>query len=320
VNGWLDYWRQPKLFHHDLAAINADVALIATPDAPTAWGDDELAVRVTVANTTGQPIRGTVRWHMEDGASGELPASVRAFGTAGMTTPVVLRAPANRPRLARLDLTLMADGAELARTYAELAFGPRSAGRLSADASAHTLDRVFRQRLERQGLNLARSFSQDVPCAITTSLDPSIVEYARRGGRVLFLAGEAAEGADLIDLRTLPLAPAESWRMASGIAWADATALAPAPIRPDLGWEAMGLFPRHLFDAASLNPADRQLAGWFEGWLANAGAFAIERQVGRGRVLATTFRFEEQYGLEPVATLLLHRLIERCLGDDDPPG
>ena len=138
------------------------------------------------------------------------------------------------------------------------------------------------------------------------------MEYARQGGRVLFLAGEAAEGADLIGPRTLPLQPAESWRMASGIAWADAAPWPWRPFRADLGWRATGFFPHHLFDAGSLGPADRQLAGWFEGWLANAGAFVVERQVGQGRVLATTFRFDRQYGLERFATLLLNRLVELC--------
>jgi hypothetical protein len=55
---------------------------------------------------------------------------------------------------------------------------------------------------------------------------------------------------------------------------------------------------------------DEQLAGWFEGWLANAGVFALRRRLGRGHLLATTFRFADTYGLEPVATLLLNRLVE----------
>lgn len=75
----------------------------------------------------------------------------------------------------------------------------------------------------------------------------------------------------------------------------------------------MGIFPRHLFDAVTLGPADRQPAGWFEDWPANAGAFVVERPVGQGRVLAATFQFPRQYGLELVATLLLNRLVERCL-------
>jgi len=50
--------------------------------------------------------------------------------------------------------------------------------------------------------------------------------------------------------------------------------------------------------------------GWFEGWLANAGVFALRRRVGRGQLLATTFRFADAYGLDPVATLLLNRLVE----------
>jgi len=52
------------------------------------------------------------------------------------------------------------------------------------------------------------------------------------------------------------------------------------------------------------------LAGWLEGWLANAGALALLRSEGEGWLLATTFRFEDVYGVDPAATLLLNRLVE----------
>jgi hypothetical protein len=65
-----------------------------------------------------------------------------------------------------------------------------------------------------------------------------------------------------------------------------------------------------VIDAACFRPDDEVLAGWLEGWLANVGAQAHLRSEGQGRLLATTFRFEDAYGVDPVATLLLNRLVE----------
>ena len=39
-NGWLDYWRQPKSFHADLAAVNAPLALIARPERRGWWAGE----------------------------------------------------------------------------------------------------------------------------------------------------------------------------------------------------------------------------------------------------------------------------------------
>lgn len=310
ANGWLDYWRQPKLFHQDLADVNADVALIATPARPNAWGGEVVPVRVAVANATPERMRGWLRWRL-DGTdlAGETVVDASAYAV-DETTVLRLRAPDDRPRNARLLLELV-DGAgrTAARTYAELAFAPRAAGLVSpVAANGHMLERVFRQRLERQGFRIPRGFDRAAPLAIATRLDPPLWAYLEGGGCVLYLASRASEGAELAGLRFEALSPGESWRMATGAAWVRADLLAPAPILPDLGWEVSEVFPTQAIAAEALQPGDLQLAGWFEGWLANAAALAVLRPVGRGRLLATTFQLEDQYGLDPVATLLLNRL------------
>jgi hypothetical protein len=311
ANGWLDYWRRPKAFHPDLADVNADLALIATPERPNAWGGQTVVVRLHLANTTPRPLHGAVRWRLEGTElAGEVPATVGAHETVCAATAVTFRAPDDRPRPARLELELV-EGAEIrARTYAELAFAPRLAGLVDGiGANGHTLDRVFRQRLERQGFRIPRGFTPDLPIAIANRLDEQVWEYAVTGGRVLYLASTSSEGAALAGLRFNALRPAESWRMAAGAAWARADRLAPAPILAELGWEVAEIFPLQAIDAGVLRPGDEQLAGWFEGWLANPGVFMLARSVGRGRLLATTFRFEETYGLDPVPTTLLNRLV-----------
>ncbi|MCC6174877.1 MAG: hypothetical protein IT305_06205 [Chloroflexi bacterium] len=314
ANGWLDYWRQPKAFHRDLADVNAEVGLIATPDRPNAWGGDEFAVRVAVANTTDKSVRGRLRWRLDGTAlAGETLAGAGAH-TVDETAVIRLRAPADRPGNARLLIELVDGERNVARTYAELAFAPHASGLIPAvPANGNTLDRVFRQRLERQGFRIPRGFDPAVPLAITSRLDEALLEYVEAGGRVLYLAGTSSEGADLAGLRFDPLSPGESWRMAAGSAWARTDLLAPAPVLTDLGWEVADIFPSQTIDAGSVRPADTQLCGWFEGWLANAGSLALLRTLGRGRLLAATFRFEDRYGLDPVATLLLNRLASLLL-------
>jgi hypothetical protein len=167
------------------------------------------------------------------------------------------------------------------------------------------LDRLFRQRLERFGYR-ARGPWRDAPVVLTNTLDDALLAHVRAGGRVLYLAGALPESSGL---KTFPLPPGESWRMAAGAAWADAERLAPAPIDPAVGHECAAFFPYQVIDAACFRPGDEVLVGWLEGWLANAGALALLRAEGQGRLLATTFRFDDHYGVDPVATLLLNRLV-----------
>jgi hypothetical protein len=330
ANGWLDYWRRPKPLLAPLAEVNAEVALVATPDRPNAWVGDTVTIRVAIANTTAEPISGVIRWSLDGtDVAGDVPANVGAHAV-DETTAIRLLAPDGPPRNVRLQVAFVEDGdgdvgrdgdggrdgeRPVVRTDVELAIAPRAAGLVShVPVNGNLLERVFKQRLERQGFWIGRGFDRAVPLTVVSRLDPSLWAYLEDGGRVLLLASGHCEGAELAGLRFNALSPGESWRMASGAAWARADLLAPAPILPELGWEAAEIFPNQTIDADSFRPGDLHLAGWFEGWLANAGSLATLRDVGRGKLLVTTLRIEDRYGLDPVATLLLNRFLG-LLGD-----
>jgi Glycosyl hydrolases family 2, sugar binding domain/Glycosyl hydrolases family 2, TIM barrel domain/Glycosyl hydrolases family 2 len=314
ANGWLDYWREPKAFTPRLADLNADLALIATPERACVWGGDPVEVPVYVSDLTAHSVDGALRWWVEGTAvRGNVPATGGSPDVPAATYPIRFTAPDDGPSNARLMVELVQADRVLARTCAELAWAPRSAALVrNVEANAHTLDKTFRQRLERQGYRMPRSFRTDTSLSFTSRLTEQMVDYARAGGRVVWLAEEAPDGwlPDAFNLPIRGLPPGESWRMAGGVGWARADRLAPAPVLPDLGWEVANIFPRQGFDAAYLHAEDEQLAGWFEGWLANPLAFIVRRRVGEGQVIATTFRFAEAYGLDPTATLLLNRLVD----------
>jgi hypothetical protein len=305
-NGWLDYWRQPKSFHADLAAANAPLALVARPERRGWWAGQPIVVDLQVANDTGQPLEGIVRWSLEGaGLGGELAATVPARTSARLPDAVRLSAPAIGHAALRLEL--VAGGEVVARTSAELFLADQAGATVEGTRLGGVgLERLLRQRLERFGFRM-RGPWRDAPAVVASQLDPALWAYVVGGGRVLYLAGGTGGGADLAGLRLFPLPPGESWRMAAGAAWARPDRL--PPLTAEVGWEAEAVFPHQVVDASSLGPDDEVLAGWLEGWLANAGALALARPVGRGRLVATTFRFDDAYGLDPAATLLLNRLI-----------
>lgn len=105
-----------------------------------------------------------------------------------------------------------------------------------------------------------------------------------------------------------PRAKAGTWRPARPGRTSGASHRRRSP--PELGYESLGIFPQHVLKPRE---GDEVLAGCFEGWLARAGAFALLRTEGEGKLLATTFRFEDAYGVDPVATLLLNRLVDILL-------
>jgi hypothetical protein len=313
-NGWLDYWRQPKSWHRELARINDPIALIPIAERPNVWGGDPVVVELHVQNTTDRPIRGQVRWRLEtSNLGGELSVEAAPFATARLPDAVRFRAPGGQPRAARLDVELVEDARVVTSSYAELAFAPRAAGVVDGvRLGVVGFERVFRQRLERQGYR-ARGAADPPAVVVAGRLDDGVWSFLQGGGRVLYLAGAADETAARAGLRFAPLPPGESWRMAAGAAWARVDRLAPVPLVPELGWEVSEIFPHQAIDAASLRREDETLVGWLEGWLANAGAFAVLRSEGHGRLLATTFRVEDAYGVDPVATLLLNRFVALLL-------
>ena len=73
--------------------------------------------------------------------------------------------------------------------------------------------------------------------------------------------------------------------------------------------------PKHVITGCNrLDFQGRVHAGLFAGWIHKPVALAVERNYGRGRVVATTFRLlRDEPGSDPTATLLMDALIERAV-------
>jgi hypothetical protein len=75
-----------------------------------------------------------------------------------------------------------------------------------------------------------------------------------------------------------------------------------------LGFESSAVVPRLVLQGISAEEYDDVLAAATFGWLQKTSALAVQMRVGEGRLLATTFRFDE-YGRDAFATNLLNSML-----------
>jgi hypothetical protein len=85
-----------------------------------------------------------------------------------------------------------------------------------------------------------------------------------------------------------------------------------------LGFESERAVPRFVIEGVRGADYGDVLSGITYGWLNSNEALAVQARAGRGRLLLTTFRFDD-YGRDPYATQLLDSLIAYASGPDMTP-
>lgn len=311
-NGVLDYFREPKAFHDEFAAINAPVALHLTPERHAVWAGNDIDVTATVSNHTSEPLDGTVEWEAF-GAAGRLDISIPAHDTVRLDAAfTVLTDDVEAVTTAAVTASFEATDWEVPGS-APLTIVPpgdrRSADdtlvvHLGAGSQAAGLGDAFTES-DRYDLT-ANPGKADV--VIVTRLNEQIDQVVDSGGRVVLLPNEDGEVDSNADHDFHDLPPGESWHLVAGLFYHDAPLLDGLTEDEVLGWGFEGLYPYAVVRDADPT-VDDIVVGYAEGWMANRGSPLFTRAVGAGSVTTCTFRITDQYGDHPVATVLLDRLL-----------
>ena len=84
----------------------------------------------------------------------------------------------------------------------------------------------------------------------------------------------------------------------------------------------MTLYTRHIIAGCSTWDFQARVhAGMVVGWVHKPAALIVEREYGRGRMVATTFRLlDDGPGVDPTATALLDGLLELAMADPRDAG
>jgi hypothetical protein len=180
----------------------------------------------------------------------------------------------------------------------------------------HDLDGL-RDRLQHAGYQLKDSGE----VMIAARVDHEVASYLEQGNSVILLIdSEDALPADWPVRAKVRVGTELDGRWFSNYNW----------IRPDrapfsavafgriLGFESAEVAPRYILQGIAGADFDDVLSGITYGWLNQNSALAAQVEVGAGKLLLTTYRFDK-YGADPYATNLLDAFVSYVCGEECQP-
>ncbi len=343
-NGLLDMNRNPRVFHDRLSQVNADVVIVPKVARYAGTAGQDWTMELAVASG-GQALEaGVLRWSDGDSA-GEMAFAGAAALTAtdlGLLTLTLPHAAANR--MLTLVLTLTCAGREVARNQVDVAlYAPRGTTALPRVA---TRDAGLADRARALGYEVVAADRAEVTLA--QALDEADVRAMQGGARYLVLADgtQETQGNLRVEERgreqpfikvvddtpgvpvgaqfplpniTLIARHGTMWRgdWIAGFSWIRRDGVfADLPGGPLIDLSFSDVVPRHVLGGFSGWEFGGPVhAGIVVGWVHKPAALIAERAVGRGAVVASTFRLTGNApGVDPVADGLFDRLVRLAAG------
>ncbi len=339
ANGLLDIERNPRVFHDVFGTINADIVIVPRPARYSAYVGETLDIALKIG-TGGEtiPAGAVLRWSGEVSGSVDVPATGKVstvdLGKVGFALPA-----GGGSRMLSIAFALEADGTVLARNTCEIALYSRreTAGRASIAAA----DPSLASYATGLGYRVVPAAEADV--VLVHAVDGDDVEAIKAGARYLILAdgtvetnknlrtdmpdGELPHRSIVADgkkfrpsldqhLPGISLVERDGtiWRgdWIAGFSWVRREgAFADIPGGPIFDLSFSDVVPHHLL--TGFRPwefGNNVISGMVCGWVHKPAAIIGEKRVGRGGVVATTFRLtREAAGADPVAAALFDGLV-----------
>ncbi|HEX8887665.1 MAG TPA: hypothetical protein VF779_00705 [Pyrinomonadaceae bacterium] len=329
-NGLMDMWRKPKVYADELAKIQKPDVIIARLPKANYLSGERVEVETLISHYSNTELNGAiVDWSTSSGAHGQFKingpierAGVRSLETLSFVAPNV-----NQPRREKLSLELRsATGQRIAENSYQIFIFPKDAKGKSISLAFYDPpnNSKLSQSLAATGYKVSSFKTGSVGAnslLIATSVDSEVERYLQSGGRALVLA-DSKEALPLnSSIKLTPRAGSDldgNWVTNFNWVKADAAPFKEVAFTKILGFESDAAVPRYVIQGIRATDYDDVLAGIFYGWLNDNAALAVQMNMGRGRMLVTTFRFDE-YGNDPYTTHLLDAMIRYAGGSSFNP-
>lgn len=317
-NGLLDMRRNPRVFHENLASLNADALIIPRSQQSACYPGDRVCIQLALANTQPGNIR-TIRWY-PDGANQHASIAVDAENQDKVqhlhdiewVAPHVIH-----PTLLVINFeALDALGSVVHHNQIEIAVLPHT----HSDCAVSTDNALLAEQLRSLGYSIQSSSS----FWITNSISADFQEHIYAGGHGLVLA-DLHSGLPLYQSGVaiqqqfpyLSISPREGtiWQgdWVSSFNWLHPHILSlDAPHQPLMGMPHEAILPNNVLLGSSLDDFHQAvLAGMFVGWVHRPAATLVQRRLGRGLATISTLNLlEPAIEDHPIARHILDRILD----------
>lgn len=342
ANGLMDMARNLRPFHQQFADINTDIVILPQLSRWAFWAGEQLDLNVKIA-TGGKILKegAWLEWTV-DGIKDQSKITATASFSVGDQCNVAIAIPMfKEPKMLDISFRLYSDeGSEIARNQVSVAVHPK-ANRFNIKVASDIPE--LRKWVTAMGYEVTSEKSADV--LITRNLDAVRVEAIDKGQKVLLLA-ESGEGSLRSDpppreppheliFDSVPGIPSQPyfsfpgyylhdrnntvWRgdWIANFSWLNRNGIfSNLPGGPLLDLTFENIIPRYVI--SGFRPWEfngRIHAGIVAGWVHKPAATIIEKNLGAGKLTATTFRLTEGEPChDPTASVLLSSLLQLASG------
>lgn len=327
-NGLLDFDRRPKVYYDRLREFNAEDILVPELRQAAAAAGETLDLRIYGSHFTARDWAGASLTVALDGHSETVPAPSVPRANVQLISQTALPLPSvERAEVKTVHLRLTAgDSTGITVTSADVLVLPQSALEATYTQAVAVIQpsgtwgdeapRTLEHALRAVGY-AAQPALDGAALAVSAHPTPELMAWVRGGGDLLFLCNG--------------LSPF-FWVTGRGGTYSGNWMSCWSWLRPGvhrrLGHPELNplklpfvhVMPRHTILGLPVEDASLQpdfLAGQITGWVNHPAVHTVQFRYGTGRVLMTTFALEGALGKDPVATALLHDLVdwlssERC--------
>lgn len=314
VNGLLDMWRKPKVFSEQLAKLQQPDVVLARARQWTAFPGDVLEAGLYFSHFSDADLTGArVRWSTDSGASGSFTLESTHRGSVILAGRVSWNAPsADIATVERMYIEVRSrSGLSLAENTLDFFIVPKpdAPSRFSLHDPQGTLQSLRSAADDRGGVIVA------------TVLDEHVLTHLSGGGSAV-VAVDSAEAlpASLPITAKIRTGSELDGRWFSNYNWVrtDRAPFKALNFGRILGFESAKVVPDYVLQGINGHDFDDVLAAATFGWLQKNSALAVQLRVGEGRLLLTTFRFNN-YGTDAYATALLHAFLSHVSSGECQP-
>ena len=342
ANGLLDMNRNPRVFHERFVAINSDIAIVPLVTHYAAWGGDAYKFEITIASG-GKNISENAKlvWSIDGKHQNEIAISAIDTLSASAPTKITVTLPVvSKNKQCKFVFKLQLGKKILARNQFEISLYQKR--KPTAGLAISTHDEAIAHFANGLGYDVQPAGKSTVH--IARALDAQDIKNMQAGARYLVLADGSVKthgnlrsdrakreqpfmpiiddlpgsyGGPESQLPNIVLHPRQGsiWRgdWIASFSWIKRKgAFASIPGGPMLDLSFDKVVPHHVMTGfRTWEYAGQVLAGLVVGWVHKPAATIAERRIGKGGLVATTFRLlGDAPGNDPVAAGLFDALLE----------
>lgn len=317
-NGLMDMCREEKLLHHFMKFFQAQDVIVIRPEKWSYLEGEEARVRIYVSRFSAIEPK-AVEWWVENVPVGGVlkPTGVERSCCVEVCETVFRVPETGKPGKLTIWARMLDDnGREICRNYQEILTFPSQSVKSNREISVFGAGASIIEKIREIGLTIVNPSESRV--AISLGINEEALNYAKNGGRILFLLEESEAGSTILGrIRLVERLEKDRWGdWCTAFLWLKKDVTSRLFYEGHLGMPFIECIPSMVLDG--LGPLDikNALGGVFVGWVREPAATILPVKIGAGLAVLCTFRLVRNLVKDPVSTALFCSLVDLMFSPD----